>query len=134
MNRITTEEWTRFCRLREDLFDQIKLCLEDDGHCKSYEGTFTISCRLPNYFQQRVYDESPEPEWVIGLAMYLINPFSRYKEWVGATFGEALEEAETEIRYWLELTKRFLNDEHVEEIDNIDAYNEGFNCYKTRVL
>ena len=39
----------RFMQLREELFMALEKALNEDGHCKSYEGYFEITYCLPNY-------------------------------------------------------------------------------------
>lgn len=99
---IDPHDWHRFLDLREETLKQIALELEEDGHCKSYEGTFTVSFTLPNYFVERCGDTISWWGFTIKLAMYLINPYSRHAEWEGKTFKEALDKAEKDLRKWFE--------------------------------
>ena len=80
----------RLVRLRADLFEAIRKYLEEDGHCKSYEGRMEIV--MPDYFSD---------EWGVNLHCYVIGQ-SRHYSWTGATPEEAVKAAETEIRSWLE--------------------------------
>ncbi len=88
----------RFCELRKKLFDGIKLALEVDGYCKSYEGTFSII--FPNYFQERLESQWIDDSWCIGLDCYVLGP-GRHYTWCGETFEEALEKAEKDILEWV---------------------------------
>lgn len=87
---MSAEDYARFEQLRADLFDVIRQCLDRDGHCKSYEGRFTI--QLPDYFVNE--------QWAIRLDCYVIGP-SRHYEWWGETFADVLSKAETDIRAWM---------------------------------
>lgn len=80
-------------RLRADLFAALKVALEADGHCKHYEGAFTI--RFPNYFEQGEADA-----WQVTLDCYKIGP-NRHYEWSGNTASEAIVKAEKDIRQWI---------------------------------
>lgn len=93
---ITADEYARFEKLRADLFDAIALSLSKDGHCKHYEGRLTIV--FPHYFHERAGDDVNQ--WQIQLDCYVIGP-SRHYDWDGATFLEALQKAETDIRAWM---------------------------------
>ena len=101
-------QWDRFLEYRQRIFKAIKENLEVDGHCKSYEGQFTVSYYLPNYF----VDDSEKPYWEISLDCYLIGP-KRHYEWGGETFNEALENAVEDIDVWLKE-----HDEWLEKVRN----------------
>jgi hypothetical protein len=87
---IAADEYARFENLRADLFDVIRKCLERDGHCKHYEGRFTI--KFPDCFSNE--------QWAIRLDSYVVGP-SRHYEWWGETFIDVLQQAETDIRAWM---------------------------------
>jgi len=91
---VKQEDILRFLELRADLFTAIASQLREDGHCKSYEGAFTI--RLPNYFDQ-ADDEEP---WQITLDCYVIGP-NRHYHWNGSTFKDALDACEMDVRAWI---------------------------------
>jgi hypothetical protein len=91
---VSSESWAAFMALRADLFAAIKASLEQDGHCKSYEGQLTIGYQLPNYFVDS------GPTWMVSLACYVIGP-SRHYEWFGDSFEEALEKCEADVREWI---------------------------------
>jgi len=93
---MTHEELARFLALRVELFDAIRVSLEEDGHCKSYEGLFNIC--FPNYFDHRSGDAE---SWGITLDCYLIGP-NRHYTWSGATFADVLERCETDVRAWID--------------------------------
>ena len=95
MITIPPETLTKLLRLRTDLFAWIEKELEEDGHCKTYEGTFEVV--FPNYFEERDGYVSP---WVVVLRCYLIGPHRHYR-WSGKTFGEALSKADRDIRAWM---------------------------------
>lgn len=87
----------RFQSLRSELFAAIEHALEQDGHCKSYEGHFRVEASLPNYFEEK--DGTPGL-WSLILNCYLIGPHRHY-EWVGNSFEECLRKAEIDIRAWI---------------------------------
>lgn len=86
-------EVLRFVELRDELFTAIKDALAGDGHCKSYEGAFTV--RLPNYHEQ-----DDQGAWQIALDCYVIGP-NRHYYWNGDSFADALQQAEKDIRKWI---------------------------------
>ena len=97
---ISADDYARFEQLRADLFDAIAKALDEDGHCKSYEGSFRL--QFPNYFESlpspsEMTDSEP---WGILLDCYVIGP-SRHYEWWGATFADVLQKADTDIRAWM---------------------------------
>lgn len=79
----------RFLSLRSDLFKAIKYALEQDGHCKRYEGQ--MGMHWPNYF---------DDDYAVNLDCYVVGP-SRHYLWKGKSFTEALDKAETDIRQWI---------------------------------
>ena len=83
-------------RLRSKLFQYIQKSLEEDGHCKSYEGTFEI--RMPSYFEDSHNPQNGD-EWTLALHCYVIGP-SRHYEWQGKTMAEAISKAEKDINQW----------------------------------
>lgn len=92
------ESYQRFLALRREVMAQIKLALDEDPFCKSYEGEFEIILNYPNYFE--------DAEGVMGVDVYGIRlscyvlGSGRLYEWWGTTFEEALSKAETEIHSW----------------------------------
>lgn len=86
---VTQENLEKLARLREKVFAKIKEILAEDGHCKSYEGTFGIV--FPDYFGS---------DWKITFDCYLIGP-ARHCAWSGETFEVAFDKAENDIAYWL---------------------------------
>lgn len=97
---MTSAEIERFMRLRSDLFDALKVAFEEDGHGKTYEGAFGI--RLPNYFEESGIEQihAEEKPWQITLDCYKIGP-NRHYHWDGATFLEALDACEKDVRRWI---------------------------------
>lgn len=85
----------RLMALREKLFGAIKRALAVDGHCKSYEGAFSVCKRLPSYFN----DPVPNP-YYIELHCYVIGPSCHYA-WEGRTLLEAVEKAEIDVSKWI---------------------------------
>lgn len=86
------EPMTRLMALRADLLAAIPAAIEEaGGHCKSYEGTFTVV--MPNAFEH-------ERRWVVALDCYIIGP-SRHYDWHGETLADAVTQAETAVRGWL---------------------------------
>lgn len=88
----------RLMGLRLKLFDAIGRALAEDGHCKSYEGTFSIRC--PNYFEH-IGKEVGDAFWAVGLDCYVVGP-SRHYEWTGRTLTEAVSKAESDVMGWIE--------------------------------
>lgn len=94
---MTDGSWTRFESLRKELFAAIGESLEEDGHCKSYEGHFRIEASLPNYFEEK--DKYPAL-WSLVLNCYVVGPHRHYV-WEGNSFDECLRKAEIDIRAWI---------------------------------
>lgn len=96
------EHWARFVALRAELFQAIAKSLEEDGHCKSYEGAFEI--HVPNYFEETAaageHGWHREDTWGIELHCYLVGP-NRHYRWSGRTFEQALKKAEIDLRNWI---------------------------------
>lgn len=99
----TEEFWSRFLKLRADLFEEIKNRLSEDGHCKSYEGALSIG--FPDYFQSQPDSTRHENGdcFSIHLDCYVVGP-SRHYDWTGHTLELALEKAEKDIRSWIKNT------------------------------
>lgn len=89
-------DFGRFEDLRRDLFLAIKRALARDGHCKSYEGQFSVV--FPNYFES--LDTEIRQAWTIRLDCYVIGP-NRHYTWYGRSFAEALDAAESDVRRWI---------------------------------
>ena len=94
-----TPNMIRFGRLRKKLAEGIRKQLEEDGHCKSYEGTWEILEMFPSFFDDPAA-EAPADFVEIRLHCYVIGP-SRHYKWVGSSFEEAIEKAEIEVDSWL---------------------------------
>lgn len=94
-------EYIRFYELRQKLFNMIKESLDEDGHCKHYEGELHIEIIFPNYFATK----KEEPTYCIHLDCYLIGP-SRHYDWYGKTLTECLDKFERALcnpeisKYW----------------------------------
>lgn len=90
-------EWQRFFKLRQRVFDAIRNIVEDpedDGHHKSYEGAMDVTFCFNNYFNA---DDVKDLALVkIELHCYLLID-GRHEEWYGNTFAEALDKAERGI-------------------------------------
>lgn len=108
----SAEHWQRFATLRAELFEAIAKCLEEDGHCKSYEGALSIEC--PNFFEERAACDEfgwlREDAWGIELHCYLIGP-NRHYRWSGASFEDVLVKAEADIRAWIKGDYRLRHDD-----------------------
>lgn len=97
------EDLERFHALRARVFKEIKKALEEDGHCKHYEGAFQI--HFPNYFEDRDYLDpqhyvtQEDGEWGISLDCYILGPRRHYL-WRDKRFAGALEKAEADILSW----------------------------------
>ena len=88
------DEWQRFFKLRQRVFDAIKRIVddpEDDGYHKSYEGAMDVTFGFANYFEA---DDIKDIDGVkIELHCYLLIN-GRHAEWYGDTFADALDKAE----------------------------------------
>ena len=88
------DEWQRFFKLRQRVFDAIKRIVddpEDDGSHKSYEGAMDVTFGFANYFEA---DDIKDIDGVkIELHCYLLIN-GRHAEWYGDTFADALDKAE----------------------------------------
>lgn len=85
---MTKVQFDKFMSLRSRAFAMIKSMLDEDGHCKSYEGTFTVKTVYPNYFEK-----SDVPVFEIHMACYLLSR-DRQECWDGSTFQDALDSFE----------------------------------------
>lgn len=93
---ITPQSIERFLQLRTKVFKLIKKALEEDGHCKSYEGGMEII--FPDYFESNA--QKPQANaWGIELHCYVLGP-SRHYRWSADSFDNALAKAEAEISSW----------------------------------
>ena len=100
---ISLDESLRFDRLRQRVMRAVEYELEQDGHCKSYEGTFEVTMSFPEYFQDET--GTKPPDFVsITLHCYVLGPHRHYT-WQGPTFLDALRKAEAEIDSWIEHQK-----------------------------
>lgn len=90
MDERTIRTLLKLEKLRKRLFDAIELSLKEDGHCKSYEGAFSIV--MPNYFNNN--------GWSIALDCYVIGP-GRHYSWSGKDLEEAYNKAEKDIISWI---------------------------------
>lgn len=88
---ISATDMERFARIRERVFDGIRQALEEDGHCKSYEGGMSIG--FPNYFERE------RPEYAIHLSCYVLGP-SRGYDWSGSSLSECMDSMEAELDTW----------------------------------
>lgn len=86
----------RLDNLRELLFDAIAEALAEDGHCKSYEGTFEIG--FPNYFHDR--GGRMDDPWRVSLHCYVVGP-DRHYDWYGKTLSHAVSLAEHDVLAWV---------------------------------
>jgi hypothetical protein len=93
---MTAQEAARFDTLRTRLYDAIGHALEQDGHCKSYEGEWEVTLCFPNY-----WNKNDQPSVSLKLHCYVVGP-SRHYEWDGKTFTEALDAAEVDVMSWIE--------------------------------
>lgn len=90
---MTQADIDQLMNLRAELFAAIRDALEEDGHCKTYEGAFAI--HLPNYFEQEVAET-----WCVTLDCYKIGPSYHY-EWRARTLGDAIAKAARDVRAWI---------------------------------
>lgn len=89
----------QFLELRTFVFNKIKQSLDEDGGCKSYEGSMRIIEQYPDYFE--VGDGQMYPTYQIELDCYVYGP-SRHYTWSGKTLLEAVQKADAEIKSWSE--------------------------------
>ena len=89
----------RFLKLRKRLFTAIDEALKEDCG-KSYEGSFTINIKYPNYYEDENAEKPPAYFYIL-LDCYIIGPHRHYS-WGGKTFDEALDKCEKDINEWLE--------------------------------
>lgn len=101
---IPLDQMIRFDRLRERTANAIAYELQqNDGACKSYEGTWEVLISFPDYFSDNTAS-SPPDFTEIRLHCYVLGPHRHY-EWKGDTFFDALLKAEAEIDSWIEHQK-----------------------------
>lgn len=98
---IDRDAMERFDRLRQRVMRAVEYELEqNDGYCKSYEGTFEVTMSFPEYFRDET--GTKPPDFVsITLHCYVLGPHRHYT-WRGPTFLDALRKAEAEIDSWIE--------------------------------
>ena len=96
----TQEEWDRFYRLRQRVFDLIRE--EDDGYHKSYEGAMDVRICFDSIFEA---DNVRDVSFVeIELHCYLLVN-GRHISWDGNTFTQALDKFED----WVKETEGLVN-------------------------
>lgn len=100
--KFIAEEWQRFFKLRQRVFNAIEKIVtdpENDGCHKGHEGAMEVTFCFDNYFNA---DNSYDTYWVgIELNCCLLLDGTRMW-WGGRTFTEALDEAEEDINFLLE--------------------------------
>jgi len=105
-------DWNRFHLIRAEIFKFIAKSLEEDGHCKSYEGGLNVE--WPNYFEDKDTSENngwyTNGSWMITLHCYLLGP-SRHYRWIGKSFQECLEKFELDATHWIQGNYNFRHDE-----------------------
>lgn len=74
---------------RTKLFDEIKLELKINGHCKRYDGR--VELHWPCYL---------EDEYSIHLTCYVLGPSSSYN-YCGKTWNECFNKAEADLDSWI---------------------------------
>jgi hypothetical protein len=93
---LSSEQIERLTRLRQRTYDVIEKYLAEDGHCKSYEGTWELTACWPNYFDAK-HVAAPEPTgWVLTLHCYLFGP-SRHYSWHAETVDAVLAQGEAAV-------------------------------------
>lgn len=90
----TDEEWKRFYRLRQRVFDLIRKV--DDGYHKSYEGSVDVRICFENIFEAETVKDIGFVE--IELHCYLLIN-GRHISWDGNTFTEALDKFEDWVNF-----------------------------------
>lgn len=88
---IAINDILRLIALRERFFRCIEDALNEDGHCKSYEGAISVSVNFPP-----IFDRNDKPTWRIDWSCYVLPDTGRSRTWEGSTLSEALAVAETE--------------------------------------
>lgn len=91
---MTDDDRQNFAAMREFVYRYIAKSLEEDGHCKSYEGAWEFAALWPSYFEK----EKPT-EYCLTLHCYLLGP-NRHYDWIAATPGECIANAWKDVRKW----------------------------------
>lgn len=95
------KDYKRFLTMRRRVMNAIRIELEEDPCCKSYEGTFEILVSYPDYFERTYENKQDDPNfYIIRLHCYVLGP-GRHYEWRGKTFKEALDKCEKDINEWI---------------------------------
>ena len=88
---MSIEEYKLFMSIRRKVATYIGKALEEDGYCKSYEGTWELLVSYPDYFEDETATSNPD-FYQITLHCYVIGPHTQY-DWGGKTWAEALKNA-----------------------------------------
>lgn len=91
----------RFFSLRKRLFKAIDKALQEDSHCKSYEGSIAITQQFPDFFEDEYAKESSD-YYRITLHCYVLGP-ARHYDFIGSTFSAALDKFEKWITTYAEV-------------------------------
>ena len=92
---ITNEEWDRFYRLRQRVFDIIRAV--DEGYHKSYEGAVDVQFCFQNIYEA---DSVMDIDFVeIELHCYLLVN-GRHITFGGRSFSEAMDKFEAYIKHF----------------------------------
>lgn len=95
---MSEQEFKRFEALRQRVFAYIEAYLEEDGHCKSYEGAWSL--HFPNYFVDPENPSKWDEPYAATLHCYLLGP-ARHYDWRGKSWGEVFDRAEKDINRWI---------------------------------
>ena len=90
---------TRFQNCRARLFRAIKAALEEDGICKSYEGSIEVIMEYPDYFEDENAKMVKPSCYVIRVHCYVVGPH-RHHDFPGKTWGEAVNAFEKALDEW----------------------------------
>lgn len=88
----------RFNSLRKRVFKLIAYELDQDPHCKSYEGTIELVTSYPDYFEDSTAEKGID-YCKITLHCYVLGS-GRHHDFIGKNFKEALDEFERQIKRW----------------------------------
>lgn len=72
---------------------------DEDGCCKSYEGTWELLVSYPNYFEDETATAKPD-YYQVTLHCYVLGP-GRHYEWSGKTWAEVFRKCNADIDKWI---------------------------------
>lgn len=84
-------EWLKLSAYRDRLFAAIKRELEQDGHCKSYEGAIEV------YAPGHVNLGEP---WSVKVHCYVLGP-NRHYAYTGKTLSDCVDLMNSDLDEWI---------------------------------